>query len=321
MLPFLPFQRTVKKALSLTGKGVHRDLEATLTIKPLKENQGILFKRSDLPENNTISLTPAAVVDTRFCTTIGNEHGVTVSTVEHLLAALAALQITNILIEVSGPEMPIMHGNSEDFVTLLQTAGIVTQKAPAKKIRILKPVQIQEGNRWIRLEPSEGLHFDFTLDFQGREGLQAQAYSFEYSLETFLIHIVKARSFGFFADAEKLHALGLAKGSSLENAVIIKEGAILNPEGLHYDVEMVRHKILDTLGDFYVAGALIQGRCQALNAGHELNNKLLRAVLEDCEAFEVVSSHPIPSTAAEATIVPFVQAPVRAQRARLAVAI
>jgi UDP-3-O-[3-hydroxymyristoyl] N-acetylglucosamine deacetylase len=294
MHPFASTQRTIQKTVSLQGIGVHSGHTATLTLSPLPESSGIIFERTDVMENNRIPSSFEAVVDTRFSTTLSNPHGITISTIEHLMAALAAFQINNVLVQVSGPEMPIMDGSSAAFVTLLHEAGVLAQQAPQPILKILKPIEIVEENRWIRLNPSPNFGFDVTIDFHGREGLTPQTQAFSLSQEGFEEDISFARSFGFFQDAEKLYALGLAKGSSLENAVIIQEGAIMNPQGLRYGNEMVRHKILDALGDFYLGGCLIQGTCHALNPGHEFNNRLMCKVLADASAYTFVTAADLP---------------------------
>lgn len=283
-----PQQTTLKGPVSIKGIGVHSALPATLELIPLAANMGIIFERTDLKANNQIIASIANVVDTSFSTTLGNSHGVTLSTVEHLMAALSACQVSNVLVKVSGPEMPIMDGSSAAFIDLINAVGTLKQTVPRKIIRITKPIEIKEECRWVRLEPSETLSFQLGVDFGGREGLQPEDYTYDFSTESFAADISQARSFGFYEDAQKLYAAGLAKGSSLDNAVVIKDGAIMNKEGLRYKNEMVRHKILDAMGDFYLTGSLIQGRCVGFNIGHEFNNRLMRTLLADKTAHEFV---------------------------------
>ena len=294
-MQFSSAQRTIKTSVSIKGIGVHSGKEAVLELQPLGIDQGIVFERSDLVENNQIVAKIQNVVSAIGSTTLANEHGVTLSTVEHLLAALAAHQISNILIKVSGAEMPIMDGSSVEFVKLLQSAGIVEQGALAKVINILKPIEIKHDNQWIKLEPATSYGFDCLVDFNGRENLAPQEHEFAFSEDGFINDISKARSFGFFADAEKLYAAGLAKGSSLDNAVVIKNGEIMNEAGLRYHNEMVRHKILDAMGDFYLAGHLLRGKCTGFNISHKLNNDVMRALLEDESAYEIITVDQIPS--------------------------
>ncbi|HBN21841.1 MAG TPA: UDP-3-O-[3-hydroxymyristoyl] N-acetylglucosamine deacetylase [Holosporales bacterium] len=283
-----PKQTTLKAPVSIEGIGVHSALPATLELVPLAANMGIIFERADLKTNNQIVARITNVVDTSFSTTLGNSHGVTLSTVEHLMAALSACQISNVLVKVSGPEMPIMDGSSAAFVDLINTVGVIEQDAPRKIIRILKPIEIKEERRWVRLEPSETFSFQLGVDFAGREGLQPEDYVYDFSTESFAADISQARSFGFYEDAQKLYAAGLAKGSSLDNAVVIKNGEVMNKDGLRYKNEMVRHKILDAMGDFYLTGSLIQGRCVGFNIGHEFNNRLMRKLLDDKASYELI---------------------------------
>ncbi|NCP62268.1 MAG: UDP-3-O-[3-hydroxymyristoyl] N-acetylglucosamine deacetylase [Alphaproteobacteria bacterium] len=283
-----PKQTTLKAPVSIEGIGVHSALPARLELVPLAANMGIIFERTDLKTNNQIVARITNVADTSFSTTLGNAHGVTLSTVEHLMAALSACQISNVLVKVSGPEMPIMDGSSAAFVNLINTVGIVEQDAPRKIIRIIKPLEIKEERRWVRLEPAETFSFQLSVDFGGREGLQPEDHVYDFSTESFATDISQARSFGFYEDAQKLYAAGLAKGSSLDNAVVIKKGEVMNKDGLRYKNEMVRHKILDAMGDFYLTGSLIQGRCVGFNIGHEFNNRLMRKLLDDKTTYELI---------------------------------
>ncbi len=288
-----PNQTTLKSAVSIEGIGVHSGLPARLELEPLAANMGIIFERTDLKDKNQIIASITNVVDTSFSTTLGNSYGVTLSTVEHLMAALSACQISNVLVKVSGPEMPIMDGSATAFVDLIQQVGVVEQSDSRKVIRILKPVALKEERRWVRFEPADTFGFELSVDFNGREGLKPESYVYEFSTDSFAGDISKARSFGFYEDAQNLYAAGLAKGSSLDNAVVIKDGAVMNKEGLRYENEMVRHKVLDAMGDFYLAGALIQGRCVGHNIGHEFNNRLMRQLLEDKSAYEFVDLAPL----------------------------
>jgi len=278
-------QKTIRKSVSCQGIGVHSGSPVTLTLEPLPTNSGIVVERSDLTAHNLIPVTWDHVVDTRFCTILANEHGVGISTVEHLLAALAIFGITNVLIKVDGPEIPIMDGSSSVFIEMIQKSGIKQQSARARLIKVLKPVEIIENNRWVRLEPAQNLEVDCEVDFHGRQNLTAQQHTYRGGQEEFIDEISNARSFGFFEDAQKLYAMNLAKGSSLENAVVIHEGKVMNPEGLRYENEMVRHKILDAIGDLYLAGYALEGHYLGFNAGHEFNNKILQALFADQTAW------------------------------------
>jgi UDP-3-O-[3-hydroxymyristoyl] N-acetylglucosamine deacetylase len=278
-------QKTIRKTVSCKGIGVHSGRSVELTLEPLTQNSGIIIERLDVAKNNRIPALWDNIVDTRFCTILGNEHGVTISTVEHLMAALAAFGISNVLIKVNGPELPIMDGSSVAFIRMLAQAGIKQQSAPARTIKILKTVEFRESTRWIRLEPAGGFEVDCEIDFHGRQGLLPQQFTYHGGLEEFAEEISEARSFGFFEDAQKLYALNLAQGSSLDNAVIIDNGQVMNPEGTRYDNEMVRHKILDAIGDLYLAGHVLEGRYVGFNAGHELNNKILHTLFADQTAW------------------------------------
>lgn len=278
-------QKTIRKSVSCQGIGVHSGKPVTLTLEPLTQNAGIIVERTDVAHHNRIAARWDHVADTRFCTILSNEHGVTISTIEHVMAALAAFGITNILMKVDGPELPIMDGSSVAFMRLLAQAGIKQQSASARTIKILKPIEIQDGNRWVRLEPASGFEIDFEIDFQGRQGLAPQQFTYHGGLEEFAENICEARSFGFLEDAQKLYALNLAQGSSLDNAVVIDQGTVMNPDGLRYPNEMVRHKILDALGDLYLAGYAFEGRYVGFNAGHEFNNKILQALFVEQSAW------------------------------------
>ena len=292
MQHFSRHQRTLKSAITRQGIGVHSGATVALTLEPLAIDHGIIFERSDKSSNNRIRAGINAVCSTAFSTKIANEFEIDLSTVEHLMAALAAFQISNVLIRVSGPEMPIMDGSAWNFVEMIQQAQVIDQPAPAKIIRILKKVTYNEGTRSISFEPFNALVFDFEIDFGGREGMTPQAYSFTFKTDSFINDISKARTYGFYADAEKLYAMNLAQGSSLENSVVIRDGKIINDSGLRYHNEMVRHKILDALGDFYLAGHMIQGLCRGFNAGHEMNNQIMRKILADPTAYEIVALEP-----------------------------
>ena len=224
-----PQQTTLKEPISIEGIGVHSGLPALLELEPLAANMGIIFERTDLKNNNQIIANITNVVDTSFSTTLGNSSGVTLSTVEHLMAALAASQISNVLVKVSGPEMPIMDGSSTAFMDLIQEVGVVQQQEVRKVIRILKPLELKEERRWVRLEPSETFGFELSVDFNGREGLKPESFVYDFSTDSFKGDISKARSFGFYEDAQKLYAAGLAKGSSLDNAVVIKDAPWASP--------------------------------------------------------------------------------------------
>jgi len=288
MCVFFTAQKTLNQDVSCHGIGVHCNAPITLTFKPADVDMGIVFVRSDLYENNVIPAAYDLVQDTRFCTILKNQAGVSISTVEHVMAALAAFSITNLIVEVSGPEMPIMDGSSKVFVDMIQQAGIKNQGAAMPFIRIIEKVEITEDNRFVCLEPAPDFTIAYGIDFNGRQNLAPQNHVFHCSSLRFVNTICQARSFGFLEDAEKLWALGLAKGSSLDNAVVIDQGYVMNEDGLRYANEMVRHKILDALGDLALAGVGIQGRLTTHNGGHEMNNRILRHLFANPHAYEIV---------------------------------
>jgi len=293
--PFMasqPVQHTQKTLLtpaSCQGVGVHSGNPVTMTLRPAPVGSGITFVRTDLGKA-LIKASWKTVVDTRFCTTIGNQNGVTVSTVEHLFAALAAMGIDNLRIELNGPELPIMDGCSEFFLTLLEQTGVRDQQAPRQMIRVLKTVTVSEGNRSATLSPSSFYELEVDFDFGGRIALETQHLVFRPSRDSFHDLIAPARTFGLLEDAEKLRAAGLAKGASLDNTVVYDGSHVLNEEGLRYEDECARHKILDAMGDLHLAGGMILGKFHGLRAGHGLHCQLLKALFADPTAYFIESS-------------------------------
>lgn len=284
----LRLQSTLKAPIHCTGIGLHTGRKICMTLRPAAVDSGIVFVRSDLPaDRNLIPASWDRVVDTRLCTILGNEHGSTVSTVEHLMAALAGCGIDNALVEVDGPEVPIMDGSSAPFVFLVECAGIVQQSAPRRAIRIVKPVGVEDGNARAWLTPGTGFACSFKIDFASA-AIDRQKHSLSLSNGVFKREIAGARTFGFLKEVEHLRAHGYALGGSLENAVVIDEDRIVNAEGLRFDDEFVRHKILDSVGDLYLAGAPIMGHFHGYRSGHGLNNRLLRALFADRQAWRYV---------------------------------
>jgi len=270
---------------SCQGVGVHTGHTMTLNLLPALQNTGIIFERTDVAENNQITANWKNVNDTRFCTQIANEHGITISTIEHLMAALWACEIDNVIVQLNGPEMPIMDGSSTQFIDLIESAGIKEQSAPRQYLRVLKPISIKEDKRQVSLLPAFNFTLDCSVDFNKRQDMKPQTSSFSGNGETFKKQFSQARTYGFVEDVEKLYSMGLAKGASLENAIGIKDGKVANPEGLRYTNEMARHKILDAIGDLYLAGAPIIGHYVGHNSGHEFNNKILEVLMSDPDAW------------------------------------
>ncbi len=284
------FQRTVKEMVKTTGVGLHSGNKVTLTIKPAPVNTGIVLVRTDLTPNVAIAAKAEQVRETTMCTALVNDDGVRISTIEHLFAALAGLGIDNATIEVDAPEIPIMDGSASPWVFLLQSVGIQEQQAAKKYLRITRPVRVECDDKWAELVPFSGFKVDFTIDFNHPEIARSQQHMvMDFSSSEFIRDISRARTFGFMRDIEYLRANNLALGGSMENAVVLDEYRVLNPDGLRYEDEFVKHKILDAFGDLYVAGHAIVGEFRAYKTGHALNNQLVRALLAEQEAWEIVS--------------------------------
>jgi UDP-3-O-[3-hydroxymyristoyl] N-acetylglucosamine deacetylase len=282
-------QRTLKNVIRATGVGLHTGNKVYLTLRPAAPNTGIVFRRTDLESPVDIVAAADKVVDTKLSTTIG-EGDVTVATVEHLLAAIAGLGIDNAYVDLSAGEVPIMDGSSGPFVFLLQSAGIVEQEVAKKFIRIKRPVVVEEQGKWARFDPFEGFKVNFTIDFNHPVFNGApQNAEINLSSTSFVKEISRARTFGFMSDFEMLRANNLALGASLENAIGIDEFRILNEDGLRYEDEFVKHKILDAIGDLYLLGHSLIGAYSGYRSGHALNNKLLRMLIADVEAWEEVT--------------------------------
>ena len=282
-------QHTLKKSVEAVGIGLHSGRKVRLTMRPAPAGTGLVYRRVDLDPPVEIPAHPLNVNDTRMATTV-NVGKVFVSTIEHLMSAFNGLGIDNAYIDVDAQEIPIMDGSGSSFVFLFHEAGIVEQDAPRRFVRVLKPVEVREGDKWARLEPHEGFALDFSIDF-GHPAIDrtVQKAEVDFSRVTYEQAIARCRTFGFVQDVEMLRKLGLAQGGSLSNAIVMDEFRILNPEGLRSDDEFVKHKMLDAMGDLYVLGAPLIARYCAHKSGHGLNNKLLRALLEDESAWETVT--------------------------------
>lgn len=279
------FQHTFARSVACDGVGLHSGEPVSMTLHPAPSGHGIVFKRSDVAQNNLIPARYDLVVDTRLGTTMANEHGVTVSTVEHLMAALWGCGIDNALIELDGPEVPIMDGSSEPFVFQIETAGIREQDALRRAIRLLKPVTARIGEAEVTLEPYNGFMIDIAIDFS-HQAIARQTARYDFSKMTFRHMLSRARTFGFEHEVEMLRKMGLARGGSLHNAIVIGKDGVLNREGLRFNDEFVRHKALDAVGDLYLAGAPLLCRVKANRPGHGVNNQVLRALFADETAWE-----------------------------------
>jgi UDP-3-O-[3-hydroxymyristoyl] N-acetylglucosamine deacetylase len=279
-------QRTLKKQVSATGVGLHNGEKVTLTLKPAAIDSGIVFVRADLPGAPSIQAQPEAVRDTRMCSAL-EHNGARVATVEHLMSALAGLGVDNIIVEVTASEIPIMDGSSGPFIFLLQQAGIIEQDAPKKFIKIKKLVEVEESDKWVKFEPYHGFKMDFTIDFAHPVFENSgQNVKIDFADNSYIKEISRARTFGFMHEVEYLRANGLARGGSLDNAIVLDEYRILNTDGLRYEDEFAKHKVLDAIGDLYMLGHPILGAFTAYKSGHALNNALLRALLADASAWE-----------------------------------
>ncbi len=282
-----PYQKTIQKEVSFNGIGLHSGLNTVVKILPASENHGIVFKRTDLDKNNIIKANFANVCSAKLCTTLKNEFNTTVSTVEHLLAALYITGIDNALIETSNLEVPIMDGSSKEFVETITRVGVRKLKAKRKYLKITKNFKLKEEEKTISIEPNaHGLKVDFQLVYSNEIiGKQSNKVNFE---DNDLTNVYTSRTFCLFEDIEKIKKIGLAKGGSLDNAIVVKDNKILNSEGLRNDKEFVNHKILDLAGDFLLSGYRILGSVKCEQGGHSLSNSFLRSIFEDRSNFVII---------------------------------
>jgi UDP-3-O-[3-hydroxymyristoyl] N-acetylglucosamine deacetylase len=286
-------QRTLKSLTRAVGVGLHSGQRVELTLRPAQPDTGIVFRRIDLPTPVDIPVSAHAVTDTRMASTISNG-GAKVLTVEHLMSACAGLGIDNLYVDITAEEVPILDGSAASFVFLLQSAGVELQRAPRRFIRITRPVEVREGAgdnlKWARLEPYHGFRLSFEIDFAHRVvDSTGQRYEFDLSTGNYSRDIARARTFGFTKDLETMRANGLALGGGLDNAIVMDDYRVLNADGLRYDDELVKHKLLDAMGDLYLVGKPLLARYSAFRSGHALNNRLLRELLAHDEAYEIVT--------------------------------
>lgn len=282
-------QRTLKNVIKATGVGLHTGEKVFLTLRPAAPNTGIVFRRVDLPEPVEIEASPQNVGETNLSTTLV-KGDVKVSTVEHLLSALAGLGIDNAYVDVSAPEVPIMDGSAGPFVFLIQSAGVEEQNAPKRFIRIKRAVRVEDGDKWACFEPYDGFKVTFTIEFDHpafRE--DTQTASIDFSSTSFVKEVSRARTFGFMRDIEALRQRRLALGGSMDNAIVVDNFRILNEDGLRCADEFVKHKILDAIGDLYLLGHSLIGSFTGHKSGHGLNNQLLRELLLQTDAWESVT--------------------------------
>jgi UDP-3-O-[3-hydroxymyristoyl] N-acetylglucosamine deacetylase len=286
-------QRTLKSMTRAMGVGLHSGQRVELTLRPAPVNTGIVFRRVDLPHPVDIPVNAASVTDTRLASTL-SKGDARVLTVEHLMSACAGLGLDNLIIDITAEEVPILDGSAASFVYLLQSAGVVEQDAPRRFIRIIRPVEVREGEggnlKWARLEPYHGykLHFEIEFDHPA-VGATGQSFEFDLGEGQYAREIARARTFGFTRDVEMMRSHGLARGGGLDNAIVMDDYKVLNADGLRYSDEFVKHKILDAIGDLYILGHPLLAAYSAFRSGHGLNNKLLRELLAHPDAYEEVS--------------------------------
>lgn len=282
-------QRTLKNVIRATGVGLHTGDKVYLTLRPAAPNSGIVFRRVDLDPPVEVPARSQYVGDTRLSTTLENE-GIKISTVEHLMSAFAGLGVDNAYVDLTAGEVPIMDGSAGPFVFLIQSAGIEEQAVPKQFIRIKKTVKIKDGDKWVRFDPLDGFKVSFAIDFDHPIfSNSTQKASVDFSTTSFVKEVSRARTFGFMQDLEALREAGLARGGSLDNAIVMDSYHILNDDGLRYEDEFVKHKILDAIGDLYLLGHPLIGSFSAYKSGHALNNRLLRMLCKDKAAWELVS--------------------------------
>jgi len=282
-------QRTLKSQIKTTGVGLHTGVRVDLTLRPAQPDTGVVFHRVDLPDAAAIPADARNVADTRLSSSLEKD-GAKVSTVEHLMSALAGLGIDNLHVDVAGPELPIMDGSAGPFVFLLQSAGIAEQNALKRYLRIKSTVEVVHGDKVARFEPHDGFLLDFTIDFPHPVfGSENRHVIIDFAQHSYTKEVSRARTFGFMQDVEAMRSAGLALGGSLQNAIVLDETRVLNSEGLRYDNEFAKHKVLDAIGDLYLLGHPLIGKYTAFKSGHALNNAVSRALLERTDAWELVT--------------------------------
>ncbi|MDR2711344.1 MAG: UDP-3-O-acyl-N-acetylglucosamine deacetylase [Burkholderiales bacterium] len=282
-------QRTLKTVVTTTGAGLHTGARVALTLRPAPADTGIIFHRADLPGSAPLPALAHQVGDTRLSTLLKVDD-VSVSTIEHLMSALAGLGIDNLHVDVAGPEIPIMDGSAAPFIFLLQSVGIEEQAAPKKFYKVIAPIEVSDGDKWARFTPHDGFRLDFTIDFAHPAfGQNNRRVVLDFGEDAYIKDIARARTFGFMQDVETMRSMGLALGGSLHNAVVLDEVSVLNSGGLRYENEPAKHKVLDAIGDLYLLGHPVIGQYTAYKSGHALNNALARTLIEREDAREIVS--------------------------------
>jgi len=282
-------QRTLRNSIRATGVGLHTGVKVYLTLRPAPANTGIVFRRADLAQPVEIKAEPYAVGDTRLSSCL-EKGGERIQTVEHLMSAFSGLGVDNAYVDLTAPEVPIMDGSAGPFVFLLQSAGIEEQNARKQFIRVLQPVEVREGDKWVRFEPHDGFKLTLSIDFDHPVfDKRRQSVSVDFATTSYVREVSRARTFGFMQDVEAMRSQGLALGGSLDNAIVMDEYRVLNSDGLRYEDEFVKHKVLDAIGDLYLLGHPLIGAFAGHKSGHALNNLLLRRLLESPLAWEYAS--------------------------------
>jgi UDP-3-O-[3-hydroxymyristoyl] N-acetylglucosamine deacetylase len=284
-------QRTLKTVIRASGVGLHGGVKVNMTLRPAAPDTGIVFRRVDLPEPKDIPASALLIGDTRMCSCLEVD-GVKVGTIEHLMSALCGLGIDNAWIDLDAPEVPILDGSASPFIFLIQSAGIEEQAAAKKFIRVTRPIEVRDGDKWARFEPYEGYKLAFSIVFNHPAiDKSAQKAEIDFAEHSYTREVARARTFGFMQEVEYLRENGLALGGGLENAIVLDEFRVLNQDGLRYGDEFVKHKILDAVGDLYLLGHPLLAAYSSHKGGHALNNQLARALLQHQEAWELVSFH------------------------------
>ena len=283
------YQRTISSQVNVTGIGLHSGCRVNLTLKPANENNGIIFIRTDLKDQPHIKCHPFLINDTRLSSTLIDNNGVKIATVEHLLSSFACFGIDNIIVEISAAEVPIMDGSSNSFLFLLDQAQIKELKAKKKYIKINNEVSIVDNDKWVKLTPYDGFKVKYTMKYDHPLFTKEKSeYEIDFSKQSYISELSRARTFAFMSDIERIRKNGLGLGGNLHNAIVIDEDTILNQDGLRYENEFVKHKILDVIGDLYITGNPIIGKFEGYKSGHETNNKLLRKLLNTPSVWEYV---------------------------------
>lgn len=282
-------QKTLKAVVKATGVGLHGGKRVEMSLRPAAPDTGIVFRRVDIDPPVEMPSDPYSVVDTRMCSGLQNGQA-KIGTVEHIMSALAGLGVDNCYVDVDAPEIPILDGSASPFVYLLQSVGLELQNAPKRFLRVKKTVEYVEGDKFVRLHPHDGFKLSFTIHFNHPAiDSTATSVTVDFANQNYVRDVARARTFGFVQDLEVLIGMGLAQGGSLENAIVLDEYRVLNQDGLRYEDEFVKHKILDAIGDLYLCGHPLLAHYEANKSGHALNNQILRVLLEDKEAWEIVT--------------------------------